>query len=392
METIDLAAVRTRAEHELRTQILPFWLRYGIDREHGGYLTGLDRRGNVIETDKPVWFQGRFAWLLAALHSQLERNDEWLELSRHGVIFLERHCFDEDGRMYFRVDREGRPLIKRKRYLFSECFATMAMAAYGRASGETRYLDRARDLLELVERYRSTPGLLEPKFDQETRPARGFALPMILLAVTQELRTSDPVHEDEYAKRIDGYIDELRVFMKQEHHAVLEQVGIDGELQDHFEGRLLNPGHAIEAAWFILREAAHRNRDEELTALGTTILNWMWDWGWDRGHGGIIYYRDVLNRPATEYWHDMKFWWPQCEAIIACLRAYTLTGDERYAAMFRECDEYAHAHFPDRDHGEWYGYLHRDGSVSSDIKGNMFKGPFHIPRMYLECINVAEGS
>jgi N-acylglucosamine 2-epimerase len=389
MATIDLAAVRTRYEHELRAQILPFWLKNGIDREHGGYLTGLDRRGTLIETDKPVWFQGRFAWLLATLYSELEPNDEWLELAHSGVAFLERHCFDDDGRMFYRVDREGRPLIKRRRYLFSECFAIIAMAAYGRASGEARYIGRARELLELVERYRSTPGLLDPKFNQDTRPARGFALPMILLAVTQELRTSDPAHRDEYTTKIDGFIDELRVFMKPEHRAVLEQVGADGELQDHFEGRLLNPGHAIEAAWFILREAAYRNRDRELVSLGTTIFDWMWEWGWDREHGGIIYYRDVLDRPATEYWHDMKFWWPQCEAIIAALRAFTLTGDERYARMFHECDEWAHAHFPDREHGEWFGYLHRDGTVSSEIKGNMFKGPFHIPRMYLECIIVA---
>ena len=390
MATIDREAVRTRYEHELRAQILPFWLTHGIDREHGGYFTGLDRRGTIIETDKPVWFQGRFAWLLAALYAELEPKDEWLELSHSGVAFLERHCFDADGRMFFRVDREGRPLIKRRRYLFSECFAIMAMAAYGRASGEARYIGRARELLELVERYRSTPGLLDPKFNQDTRPSRGFALPMILLAVAQELRTSDPVHRDEYTMKIDGYMNELRVFMKPEHRAVLEQVGADGELQDHFEGRLLNPGHGIEAAWFILREAAYRNRDPEIISLGTTILDWMWEWGWDREHGGIIYYRDVLDRPASEYWHDMKFWWPQCEAIIAALRAFTLTGDERYARMFHECDEWAHAHFPDRDHGEWFGYLHRDGTVSSDIKGNMFKGPFHIPRMYLECITVAQ--
>ena len=390
MGGIDLAGMRARYAKELRGQILPFWLEHGIDREHGGYLTGLARDGAVIETDKPVWFQGRFAWLLSALALQPDADADWLEHARSGVEFLERHCFDADGRMFFRVDRSGRPVIKRKRYVFSECFAIMAMAAYARASGDRRYLERARELLDLVERYRSTPGLLEPKFNQETRPAQGFALPMILLAVAHELRACDPEHEARYTAAIDRYIGEMRVFVKPELSAVLEQCGPQGELQDHFEGRLLNPGHAIEGAWFILREAAYRGGDRDLVALGTTMLDWMWAWGWDAEYGGIIYYRDVLDRPATEYWHDMKFWWPQCEAIIAALSAWMLTGDDRYAQMHRKADEWAHAHFPDREHGEWFGYLHRDGSISSEIKGNMFKGPFHIPRMYLECIRLAD--
>ena len=403
MDHAYLNDVRARYERELREQILPFWLEHGIDPEHGGYLTGLDRDGTVIETDKSVWFQGRFAWVLATLYTDVERKDEWLEAARSGIEFIERCCIDADGRMFFRVDRAGRPLIKRRRYVFSECFAAMAMAALARATGDPAYFDRARELFGVVERYLSTPGLLEPKFSPEHRPALGFALPMILLVVAQELRRADPALtprgaaapganlDDEWSRRIDGYVAELRTFLKPEYRAVLEQTGPDGELQDHFEGRLLNPGHAIEAAWFILKEAAHRGNDPALVELGTTILDWMWEWGWDREHGGIIYYRDVLGRSPTEYWHDMKFWWPQCEAILAALWAYRLTGDERYREMHRQVDEYAHARFPDREHGEWFGYLHRDGTVSTQLKGNIFKGPFHIPRMYLEGMSVIDG-
>ena len=388
----ELLSVRARYERHLLTDIIPFWVRHGVDREHGGYLTGLDRDGSVIETDKAVWFQGRFAWLLASLGRVFGPNDERLELAKHGLDFIEKHCFDADGRMFFRVDKTGRPVIKRKRYVFSECFAIMAMAAYASASGDRSYIGKARDLLALVERYRSTEGLLEPKFNPETRASRGFALPMILLAVAQELRSADPGSAAEYTTMIDGYIAELRVFLCPEHRAVLEQVGIDGELLDHFEGRLLNPGHAIEGAWFVLREAEYRDADATLIALGTTMLDWMWEWGWDAEYGGITYYRDVLGKPATEYWHDMKFWWPQCEAIIASLRAYLLTGNEKYAEMFRACDDWAHARFPDPEFGEWYGYLHRDGRLSTPVKGTMFKGPFHVPRMYLECIGVIDAT
>lgn len=87
--------------------------------------------------------------------------------------------------------------------------------------------------------------------------------------------------------------------------------------------------------------------------------------------------------PVQEYWHDMKFWWPQAEAIIATILAYSLTGDKKYAEWHKLVHDWAYRFFPDPKNGEWFGYLHRDGSVSSTLKGNLWKGPFHIPRMKL---------
>jgi N-acylglucosamine 2-epimerase len=93
------------------------------------------------------------------------------------------------------------------------------------------------------------------------------------------------------------------------------------------------------------------------------------------------HHRDVHGKPVQEYWHDMKFWWPHCEAIIATLLAWKLTGNSRYAEMHAQVHDWSFAHFPDREYGEWFGYLHRDGTPSQRAKGNLFKGPFHLPRM-----------
>jgi N-acylglucosamine 2-epimerase len=113
---------------------------------------------------------------------------------------------------------------------------------------------------------------------------------------------------------------------------------------------------------------------------GLTMLDWMWKRGWDEEFGGIIYFRDVYEKPIQEYWHDMKFWWPQNEAIIATLMAYVETGDEKYARWHQQIHDYAYRTFHDKEHGEWYGYLHRDGRISTDLKGNLWKAPFHYPR------------
>ena len=115
----------------------------------------------------------------------------------------------------------------------------------------------------------------------------------------------------------------------------------------------------------------------------------MWEWGWDKEYGGIIQFMDVLGKPKTDYWHDMKFWWPQNEAAIAALYSYYFSNDEKYLEKFYMVDEYTKK-FIDDKYPEWFGYLHRDGSVSTTLKGNMYKGPFHIPRMYMRCIEIID--
>ena len=377
---------------------LPFWINHAVDREHGGFLFSLDRDGSVLDTDKPIWIHGRFVWLLSTLYSTVEQRPEWLDLARHGLDFLRKHAFDSDGRMFFTVTRDGRPLRKR-RYLFSEAFAVIALAAYAKAAGDQQAAQQSLDLYRLMIRYHTTPGLLPPKVIPETRRAKGLVMPMILIATAQILRQVTDVGLKEAGPICDEWIersvDEIECdFIKPEFEAVLEMVGPNGEFIDGFDGRLLNPGHAIECGWFILHEANLRPPQsaarERMKRIGLSIIDYSWNKGWDEQYGGIIYYRDAKGLPATEYWHDMKFWWPQNEAIIATLLAWQLTGDEKYARWHQMAHDWAYAHFPDSEHGEWYGYLHRDGSVSTPIKGNLWKGPFHLPRMQWYCWKLLE--
>lgn len=366
----------------------PFWLRHGLDREHGGILTCLGRDGTVIDTDKGVWQQGRFAWLMATLYHDVEQRREWLDAARSAVQFLRRHGFDADGRMFFQLTRDGRP-VRKRRYVFSEAFAAIGFAAYARASGDEQVAGEALGLFEKLVRYLTEPGLLEPKVNPQVRPMKGLVGPMILLSTAQVLReTLDAPHANVV---IDDCVEEIRRdFMKPDLEAVMETVGPQGELIDHFDGRLLNPGHAIEAAWFILHESVDRGGDADLLRTGLSILDWMWHRGWDEEYGGLFYFRDVKGLPVTEYWHDMKFWWPHNEAIIATLLAYHLTGDEKYARWHTLVHDWAYAHFPDAEHGEWFGYLHRDGRLSVELKGNLWKGAFHLPRMQWMGWRIAE--
>lgn len=366
--------------------VIPFWLRHGMDHEHGGILTALDRDGSVLDTDKSVWFQGRAGWMFATLYNTVEPRPEWLKAAWSCTEFLRQHCFAPDGKMYFSVTREGQPL-RMRRYVFSEAFAAIAFAALAKATGEERDAADAVRTFAAYLRVSFEPGAMIPKYEP-TRPAKGLAARMIAIVTAQELRANlgDVTVS---GRTCSGWIDECiaeieRDFLKPEHEALLEVVAPDGAVLDHFEGRTLTPGHAIECAWFIMHEGALR-KDERLIKLGTTILDWMWRRGWDEEHGGLLYFTDLRGLPVQEYWHDMKFWWPHCEAIIATLLAHTLTGETRFAVMHQRVHDWSFAHFPDREHGEWYGYLHRDGTVSQRAKGNLFKGPFHLPRALWFC-------
>jgi N-acylglucosamine 2-epimerase len=234
MQRQDLTQARDRYRSGLLDDVVPFWLDRAVDHEHGGFLFCRDRDGTLLDTDKSIWAQGRFAWLLGTLYADVEARSEWLDGCRHGVEFLRRHGFDADGRMYFLVDREGRPLRKR-RYVFSECFTVIALAALARATGDHTARDEAVALFDRVTRLLTTPGALPPKVDPVTRPQKGLAVPMILIVTAQELRKAAPDHTACTAW-IDRSIAEIeRDFLKPEFEAVLESVGPNGEFLDHFD-------------------------------------------------------------------------------------------------------------------------------------------------------------
>lgn len=376
-----LAYWADRYQDDLKENILPFWLKHGLDRVHGGVYTCVDRDGTLIDSTKSVWFQGRFGFICAYAYNNIEANEEWLRASKSCVDFIEQHCFDTDGRMYFEVTAEGKP-VRKRRYVFSECFAAIAISEYAIASDDKSYAEKALTLFKQILHFINTKGILEPKYCEGVE-MQGHSITMILINTAARIREAIPAVELD--EQISLSIETLQhYFIHPEFEALLETVGPNGEFIDTIIGRTINPGHCIETAWFLLEEAKYRGGDPQLTEVAVKILDWSWKWGWDKEYGGLINFRDCKGLPVQDYSQDMKFWWPQTEAIIATLYAYEATGEERFLHMHQQISDWTYAHFPDAEYGEWYGYLHRDGTVAQPAKGNIFKGPFHIPRMMIK--------
>ena len=387
----DLSSYKQLFEKELFENVIPFWTKNAIDTVNGGIYNSLDRAGEIYSTDKSVWMQGRAAYMFSYIYNNLKQDTAYLAIAKSCLDFLENHCIDDDKRMYFSVTKEGLPLRKR-RYWFSESFYIIACAEYFKATGEVKYLESAKEYSDFIwainENGENDPYKITPKTYASTRNMRSLACPMILLNVTHIMREVDGENKakyDENAKKLLWEIEHY--FYKPDLHITLESVGMNGEIiTESAPCRVVNPGHDIECAWFILDEAEYFE-DESLKTLAKNIFDDAIVNGWDTEYEGIKYFVDYMGKPVEAYEHDMKLWWPHNEAVIASLKLYQTYGDEQYLQWFERVTKYAFEHFSDPAYGEWFGYLRRDGKPTEPpCKGHMYKGPFHVLRMLAKCI------
>ena len=374
---LDLKQYSALYKHELLQNILPFWLKHSKDEVNGGYFTCLDRTGNVYDTDKFIWLQGREVWCFSYMYHHVEAKEEWLEMARQGAAFLEKYGRDEKGNWYFSLTAEGKPLVHPYN-IFSDCFATMAFAALDKASPNELYKKIALDTFEnILKRQHSSKGIYTKAFPG-TRPLKNFSLPMILCNLSLELEHI--IGTERVNSFIPTVIHEImNVFYQPQLGLIMENVKQDGTFSDSFEGRLLNPGHVIEAMWFIM-DLGKRLKDEALIKKACNIMLDTIEYGWDKEYDGIFYFLDVKGHPTQQLEWDQKLWWVHVEALVALAKGYAYTGDERCAKWFEKIHTYTWNHFRDKEYGEWFGYLNRRGEVFLPLKGGKWKGCFHIPR------------
>ena len=385
MDRTYLQETQTWVREELKRSV-DFWLEHGMDSEHGGVYTCLDRAGRVYSTDKSVWMQGRCGWIFAYLCRLYGVKEEWLKASKSCLDFLETYCINPnaEGRMYFTVTEDGKPL-RQRRYYYSEAFYCIANAEYYGVTGDAEHLARAKRAYEIywsLSRGGNDATGLGPKGIVETRSGRSLGIPMIMLNVTAIMRRVDPENAPLYDERADICVHDILTYHhKPELGCTLENVGMNGEFRDKVtEGRIVNPGHDIECSWFLM-EYANLHHNTELHTKAEEIFRMAIERGWDDEYGGLLYFVDCLGNPPESYEHDMKLWWPHNEIMIASMMAYRDTGDEYYLEWFKKTLDYCKVVFSDPEHGEWYGYLRRDGKPTMPAaKGSTFKGPFHLPR------------
>lgn len=389
MSDMDFEALARQYETELKENSLPFWLKNSQDAEYGGYFTCLGRDGSVYDTDKFIWLQGREVWMFAMLYNKLEKKGEWLDCAVRGAEFLDKYGHDGNYDFYFSVTRDGRPLIQPYN-IFSNTFACMAFAQLAEASGDGRYAEISKNIFDRILARRDNPKGIWEKSYPGTRPMKGFSLPMIICNMALEIEN---IIDDKSLldRTIEDCLHEiLDVFYKEELGMMVENVSSpDGNLVDCFEGRVINPGHNLEALWFLMNIGIRLN-DRQLIERCVEISLNVINYGWDKEYGGVFYFMDRKGFPQQQLEWDQKLWWVHIESAIAMIKGYQLTGNAECLEWFGKLHDYMWTHFKDNEYPEWYGYLNRRGEVLLPLKGGKWKGCFHVPRGLFQIWKILE--
>ncbi len=386
-DAMDFKDLAVLYKDELLENVIPFWLENSQDKEFGGYFTCLNRNGKVFDTDKFVWLQGREVWMFAKMYNEVEQKKEWLDCAIQGAEFLQKFGHDGDLNWYFSLDQRGNPLVQPYN-IFSYCFAAMAFGQLSKATGNKEYAEIAVKTYDKILEKQDNPKGEYNKVIGDSRPLKNFALPMILCNLSLELEGL--LDEKVITNTIETCIHEvMEVFYRPELGIVVENVLEDGSLSDSFDGRLVNPGHAIEAMWFIMELGVRLDR-QDLIEKAVDITLKMVECGWDETFDGIFYFLDRNGNPPQQLEWDQKLWWVHIETLISLSYGYLLTQNEKCLTWLEKVHEYTWRHFKDPKYGEWFGYLNRRGEVLLPLKGGKWKGAFHVPRGLYKCWKIME--
>ena len=385
---MDINKLRNQYKDELLNNVVPFWLNKSQDKEFGGYFTCLRGNGDVFDTDKFIWLQARQVWMFSMLYNKVEKRQEGLDCALQGAEVLKKHGHDGNYNWYFSLNREGKPLMAPYN-IFSYTFAAMAFGQLNLATGNEEYAEIAKKTFDIILSRRDNPKDKWNKALPGARNLKDFALPMILSNLSLEIEHL--IDKEFLQQTIDECIHEvMNVFRRPELGGIIvENVNIDGTLSDSFDGRLVNPGHGIEAMWFIMDLGERLNRSELIEEAVKTTLTTL-EYGWDKEHGGIFYFMDRLGHPNQQLEAEKKLWWVHIETLISLLKGYQLTGSEECWEWYKKVHDYTWSHFKDQNNPEWWGYLNRDGEVLFDLKGGKWKGCFHVPRGMYQCWQTLE--
>jgi N-acylglucosamine 2-epimerase len=417
---------RDRLRRDLWSSILPFWAAHSEDQVHGGFFNNLDHDGAVFDTTKHVWLQGRQCYMYARVASEFSdaeiaafvaahpappagggggpatpmplTRSELLRAARAGVDFLLKHAVAPGGsEVYFALRRDGTPACSQRKP-FSAAFLILALSELAVATGEARHRAAALAWLDKYLAWCAAEGGSGAALGKPGLPGAPQLAPlnepMITLNLIMELARPLPREEALrfYAGPRDAAVAAVLAHADPARRAVFEGVGPGGKPDMSTPaGRLLNPGHAIEAGWFLL-DVARFLGDGALEARALEVVQWAYEGGWDgplvgggvgapaaeaaapgalgtgagAGSGGFIYFRDAGGFSPTQLEAHMKLWWPQAEAMVAFAKAYEATGEEAHLLKFAQVAEWTYGHLVTDK--EWYGYADRTGAVTHRVR------------------------
>ncbi len=377
MEVVTTDIVK-RFERNLFESVIPFWEKHSLDAQYGGHFTCLTREGRVYDDRKYVWMNGRAVWTFSKLYNTVERRESWLANATQILDFLLAHSRDEQGRCFFSLSREGKPLyFQRKPY--ATFFLFLALTEYYKTgAGTEAHRKLAIELFGRINEWIADPTLL----GRPSSSVRQLADIMVIASMALELLEIDP--SETYRQILRECVEQARAHWLPGKRTLLENLPLDGrDYRLSPDTRLLCPGSAIEVAWFLIHSLEALGGDAANEKFLFDVMEGSLETGWDKKHGGLYYFMDSEGLPPLQLEANMKLWWPHTEAIYGSALAYSKTGEAKWLEWLKRVDDYAFDTFVDWEYGEWFGYCDREGRPTHQAKGGPYKCFFHVPRCLL---------
>ena len=393
----ELVNLLKKVKEELLFETVPFWEKRVVDKEYPGYLNCFDRQGNLSDTRKPGWFVGRTMYTFAALYNTIEKREEWLNIARTGRRFMDGSFYAGEGRFQQMMSREGK-VLNGPVSIFTDHFVVKGLYEYVKACPNEEGL-KDKELAEKL-----SDKLFQNVEDPQVLASEGIrpgyqkhAVNFMTLLVALESRD---LFGDKYGEILKNCVEKsLYEFASDAYEAPFEYIGIDGKPKPEGEGRLIDPGHTMEAMWFSMK-AGKKCGNTEYGKRAMKILDWVIERCYDEEYGGFYQHVDLdgmleerfltnsyAGIPAT--WND-KIWWVQAEGLYALAMSALYHENEKHFTYFMKMYDYIQNYFRDKEYGEWYSILKRDGSIVSDHKGFELKGPYHVPRCLMQLVTLLE--
>lgn len=387
-----MSDLKTRVEQELRSNILPFWLKYTIDDEFGGF------RGQITndlivdpEADKGLILNARILWTFSKAYS-VYREDVYLSAATRAYEYILRYFWDSEfGGVYWMLNYRGEPCDTKKR-VYGQAFTVYALAEYHLATHDAETLKRAIALYEAIEEtgHDTKYGGYFETYEREWRMAKDQRLSEVDMDESKSMNTHLHMLEA-YANlrrawKDDGLRKRLRelieIFLKRIIHPKSHHFLLFFDEDWTPKADMISFGHDIEGSW-LLCEAAEIYGDAELlkrvqveaVRMAQAVYNEAVD-----SDGGLLYEAEHGKVIDSD-----KHWWPQSEAVVGFLNAYRLSGQEHFRAAAERSWDFIEKYIVDHQHGEWFWKVSRDGVPSNDkYKVDPWKCPYHNSRTCFE--------
>ncbi len=429
MQPMPLGELAAFYDDHLFRVLLPFWMRGGIDREHGAFFTCFTNAGDrLVSRNKYVWSQGRFLWMLGrfawgfAHRMGPKLTAEVLTAAREGARFLREHALLPNGHCAWVLDERGSPILTDRKGsrvevkpgerldlgISADHFLVYGMAEYARAADDRGAWAWALALFDTIRERERTGDA--PNFPHDLpKGFRAHGAPMGMLELSQELADVAVFFRDPAAFRLaeiarSSMRETLHTFVQPSQRTLLEYVRADGTPSwDETLGSFCNPGHSLEDAWFMMHFAA-RIGDRDAISRATEVVRWMTEQYWDGEFGGLPQFQHVQGgeprgsvRSENEADHMLgalrenwsnKLWWVHSEALYALILSFEHTRDPWFLDTYAKYHEYVFRTFPQPDPaiGEWIQIRDRAGRPEDKVVALPVKDPYHITRAFMHLL------